>query len=437
MGVVEHDVFEERFHAGTGQARPFDVEGVEQDSGLEGGGVREVLHHQVGCGVAQAVAFESTDNFLDDEGVAVGDEVGGVGVVLLEPVVVVADDHQPVAGVEFLLAPEDAAADLFVEVVGPAVGPGDDDDVALAVAVVEVVEQFGEVVAGDNVEVRVGCGGELGQGGIDRVGEVLGQGNVLPEGVGVGEDAAVEFLADDVVEGAFGEGQVEFAGEARAVEGGGDGAADRGKLGVIADEDDAAARRLQAELEEVGEEVAVMEAGARGTGLAEAAVAPDHGGLVDDEDRTLSGVGGDGGRGAAVGGGLSEVNAPVDGARLEAGIAAHDLGGAAGGGEELDGPAEVAEDLDEGGHGGGLSRSGVAADDKTTPRLGAHKKAAQRMQQRLLARRGGVREAGPQAVFDFFGVGAVGHGGIQGRRQGAVGRGQSTGLQGGRPAGIP
>ena len=351
--------------------------------------------------------------------------------------VIVADDHQPVAGIEFLLAPEDAAADLLVEVVGSAVGPGDDDHVLLAVPVVEVVEQFGEVVASDDVEVRVGCGGELGERGVDRVGEVLGQGNVLPEGVGVGQDPAVEFLADDVVEGAFGEGQVEFAGEARAVEGGGDGAADRGELGIVADEDDAAARRLQAELEEVGEEVAVMEAGARGTGLAEAAVAPNHGRLVDDEDRTFSGVGGDVGRSAAVWGGLSEVNAPVDGTRLEVGIAAHDLGGAAGGGEELDGPAEVAEDLDEGGHGGGFSRTRIAADDQATPRLGAHEKAAQRMQQRLLARRGGVREAGPQAVFDFFGVGAVGHGGIQGRRQGAVGRGQSTGLQGGRPAGIP
>ena len=38
--------------------------------------------------------------------------------------------------------------------------------------------------------------------------------------MGVGEDPAVEFLADDVVEGAFGEGEVEFAGEAFAVEAG-------------------------------------------------------------------------------------------------------------------------------------------------------------------------------------------------------------------------
>ena len=412
VSVVEHHILEECLHAGAGQARSFDMERVEQDGRLEGRGVREVLHDQVGCGVAQAIALEPTDNLLDDERVAVGDEVGGVGVVLLEPMVIVADDHQPVAGVEFLLAPEDAAADLFVEVVGPAVGAGDDDDILFAVSVVQVVEELGEVVAGDNVEVRVGRGGELGEGGVDRVGEVLGEGNVLPQGMGVGEDPAVEFLADDVVEVAFGEGQVEFTGEARSVEGGRDGAADGRELGVVADEDDAAARGLQAELEEVGEEVAVMEAGARGTGLAKAAVASDHGGFVDDEDCALAGVGGDGGRRAAVGGGLSEVDAPVDGARLEAGIAAHDLGGAAGGGEEFDRAAEVAQDLHEGGHRGGLSRSGIAADHQAAARLRADEEAAQRVQQRLLTRRGGVREGGAQALFDFFRV-VAGHGGMR------------------------
>ncbi len=127
--------------------------------------------------------------------------------------VVVADHHEAVAGVEFLLAPEDAAADLLVEVVGPFVGPCDDHDVLLAVAVVEVVEQFGQVVAGDDVEVRVGGAGELGERGLDVFGEVLGEGDVLTQGVGVGEDAAVQFLADDVVEGALGEGEVELAGQ--------------------------------------------------------------------------------------------------------------------------------------------------------------------------------------------------------------------------------
>ena len=90
---------------------------------------------------------------MDDEGVAVGDEVGGVGVLVFEPVVVVADDHEAVAGVEFFLAPEDAAADLLVEVVGPAVGPCDDHDVLLTMAVVEVIEQFGQVIASDDVQV--------------------------------------------------------------------------------------------------------------------------------------------------------------------------------------------------------------------------------------------------------------------------------------------
>ncbi len=220
MAVVEHDVFEERLHAGARQAGAIDVEGVQHDGGFEARGVGEVLHFQIGRGVAQAVAFETAHDFLDHKGVAVGDEVGGVSVVFFEPVVIVADHHEAVAGVDFFLAPEDAAADLLVEIVGPFVGPCDDHDVLLAVAVVEVVEQFGEVVAGDDVEVRVGGAGELGERGLDVFGEVLGEGDVLTQGVGVGEDAAVEFLADDVVEGALGEGEVELAGQLGAVEGG-------------------------------------------------------------------------------------------------------------------------------------------------------------------------------------------------------------------------
>ena len=127
--------------------------------------------------------------------------------------VIVADDHEAVAGVEFFLAPEDAAADLLVEVVGPAVGPGDDHHVLLTMAVVEVIEQFRQVIASDDVQVWVRSGVELGKWGLDVFGQVLGQGNVLPQGVGVGEYAAVEFLTDNVVEGAFGEGEVEFAGQ--------------------------------------------------------------------------------------------------------------------------------------------------------------------------------------------------------------------------------
>ena len=92
----------------------------------------------------------------------------------------------------------------------------------------------------------------------------------------------------------------------------------------------------------------------------------------------------------------------MNGARLQAGVTAHDLGGAASGGEEFDGSPEVAEDLDEGGHGGGLSRAGIAADHEAAAGLGADEEAAQRMEQRVLARGGGVRECGPQAVFDFF-----------------------------------
>ena len=228
VAVVEHDVFEERLHAGAGQAGTVDVEGVQHDGGLETRRIGEILHFQVGRGVAQSVAFESAHDFLDHKGVAVGDEVGGVGVLVFEPMVVVADHHEAVAGVEFFLAPEDAAADLLVEIVGPAVASGDHDHVLLAVPVVQVVQEFGEVVAGGDVQVRVGGGGELGEGGLDVFGKVLGEGDVLAQGVGVGEDAAVEFLTHDVVEGPLCEGKVEFPREFGPVEGWGDGAANGG-----------------------------------------------------------------------------------------------------------------------------------------------------------------------------------------------------------------
>ena len=366
------------------------------------GGVGEVLHFQVGRGVAQAVAFETAHDFLDDKGVAVGDEVGGVGVLVFEPVVIVADHHEAVAGVEFFLAPEDAAADLLVEVVGPAVGPGDDHHVLLAVAVVEVIEQFGEVVAGDDVQVRVGGAGELGERGLDVFGEVLGEGDVLTQGVGVGEDAAVEFLTDDVVEGALGEGEVEFAGQLGAVEGGGDRAADRRQLGVVADEDDAAAGGLQAEFEEVGEEVAVAEPCAGGAGLPKAAVAPDHGGLVHDEDRALAGVRAQcwpmcrhrrwlcGGR---CGGGWCWLGGRHSGPSLgRRGRLARAVRRS----------AEVSQDPDQGGHGGRLSRSGIAANHQATAGLRAHKKPSQRMDERVLTGGRGVRKGALQAVFSFF-----------------------------------
>ena len=46
--------------------------------------------------------------------------------------------------------------------------------------------------------------------------------------------------------------------------------------------------------------------------------------------------------------------------------------------------------------------------------MGAHEEAPEGVQQRLLARRGGVREGGAQSLFDFFGGEGVGHGGKRG-----------------------
>ena len=286
--------------------------------------------------------------------------------------VVVADDHEAVASVEFLLAPEDAAADLLVEVVGPAVGPGNDHHFLFTISVVEVIEQFRQVIASDGVQVWVRSGVELGKWGIDVFRQVLGQGNVLPQGMGIREYAAVQFLTDNVIEGAFGEGEVEFAGQPWAVESGGDGTANGRKLGVVTHQDDPAAGGLQAELKKVREEVALPEPSTCCAGLPKTTVAANHGGLIHDEDGSLAGIGRNTRRCPAIWGGFAEIDAPVDGAGLEAGIAAHDLRCASSWRKQFDGPAEVAEDADQGGHGGGLSRSGISANHQATARLRAH-----------------------------------------------------------------
>ena len=201
--------------------------------------------------------------------------------------------------------------------------------------VVQIVQEFGEVISRGDVQVGVGFGVELGKGGFDVLGKVLGQGNVLTQGVCVGEDAAVEFLTHHVVEGALCEGKVEFPREFGPVEGWGNGAANRGQLGVVSHQDDPAAGGLQTEREKVGEEVSVVKSCPSSTGLPKSAVAPDHGRFVHNEDRTFSCVGRDAGRGAAISGGLAEVNAAVNGARLNAGIPSHHLGRTTGGGQQF------------------------------------------------------------------------------------------------------
>ena len=316
VAVVEHDVFEQRLHAGAGQAGTIHVQRIQHDAGLETRRIGEILHFQVGRGVAQSVTFESAHDFLHHKGVTVGDEVGGVGVLVFEPMVVVADNHEAVAGIEFFFAPEDAPPDLLIEIVGPAVASGDHDHVLLSMPVVQIVQEFGEVISRGDVQVGVGFGAELGKGGFDVFGKVLGQSNVLPQGVCVGEDAAVEFLTHHVVERTLCEGKVEFPREFGPVEGWGDGAANRGKLGVVSHQDDPAARGLQTEREKVGQEVSVMKSCPSSTGLPKSAVASDHGRLIHDKNRALSCVGGNAGRSATISGGLSEVDAAVNGARL-------------------------------------------------------------------------------------------------------------------------
>ena len=153
-----------------------------------------------------------------------------------------------------------------------------------------------------------------------------------------------------------------------------------------------------------------MESGPCSTGLTEAAVATNHRSFVHYEDGAFAGVGGDGGRGAAVCCGLSEVNAPVNGARLKSCVSSHDLGCSASGGEQFHWAAKVSEHPYQCRHGGGFSRTGIAANDQAAARLRADKEAPQRMNQSVLTGRWLVWEGGPEAFFYFVGCGGCGHG---------------------------
>ena len=170
--------------------------------------------------------------------------------------------------------------------------------------------------------------------------------------------------------------------------------------------------------------------------LSESAVAPDHGGLIHDEDRAFSGERGECGGCSAVWCGFAQVNAAVNGTRLKSGITAHDLGGAACGGEQFNRTAEVAKDTHECGHGGGFSRTGITTDHETAPGLCADQKPPQRMNQAILTGGWSVRKCPPQAVFNFVGCWGCRH--VQGLRRLQVAnvRGQSTDPEGGRPLGI-
>ena len=154
-------------------------------------------------------------------------------------------------------------------------------------------------------------------------------------------------------------------------------------------------------MKEVGEQVALAETGACCSCLTESAVASNHRSFIHDEDRAFSGIGCDAGGGSAVGSGLAEVNAAVDGARLKARVSAHDLRGAARRSEQFYRTAQVAEDLNEGGHRGGLSRSCIAPHHEAAPGLRADQEAAQCVDESVLTWCGNMRKRPPEAVFNF------------------------------------
>ncbi len=123
--------------------------------------------------------------------VAVGDEAD-FG-VFIEPVVVVLDGHEIVAGGDAVFAVEDALPDFAVEEVCAFVGAGDGDDVVACVVAVEVKEQVLEFAALDAGEVVKGLAAEEGEGNVLAA-------DLVAELGGVEEDAGVVGLPHHVGE---------------------------------------------------------------------------------------------------------------------------------------------------------------------------------------------------------------------------------------------
>lgn len=366
-----------------------EVGNVAHDLHGDGGEVGVVAQADFDVGEVHPVAFLVPEDALDLQGVPVGNE-GGWGVfIAFEPEVIVAHNHEEVAAGDGFFAPEDAVADVPVEFVGALVRARDDDDAFGAIPSVQGVDAFFEFAAVDLHDIGKALGAEVGEAAM-----ALHQ--LQAQGVGIEEDAGVEFLPNDFFELHFAEGKVVVASEVLHLEGRTVVGAYWWQLGPIADEDESAILAGKHELHQV-----VKEAARTGKALFTAAAVADHRCFIDNEYGVFLSVGGEakGCFGAVV---VLDVDAAVDGERGVAGEGCQHLCCPSCWCHQRHFVAEVVQYFDEGAGHGGFSGSCIPANEEGALRLLAVDELGQEAQEAILSFGWRIGELGPQSRLKFI-----------------------------------
>ena len=235
VGVVGTDVVVQGLALGPGLRRALGRQHTQVDVHGKTGVVGHVRQPNLGFHKGGVVPLKARQNAVHDEGVSIRDEVGRQLFVVRQPVVVVGDDHEAIPSVEVVLLPQDPRPDLLVELHGPLVGARDDHEVVFAVFGVEVDKQIFQLLPKHPLQPRSRLKMWQRHGVVD-----VGDGHAHPQVVGVAQNGAVQFLAHDVVQGDFGEGEVKGFTQLRALKGRTFRRANGRKLSVVADEHESA-----------------------------------------------------------------------------------------------------------------------------------------------------------------------------------------------------
>src|SRR5699024_4592453 len=271
--------------------------------------------------------------------------------------VVVLHHHQHIARLDFFLGVEYVPPDSLVEPVGPPVGAGVDDGLLAAVTRVAFLHLFEKFPAVDCPEIRVGHFEQR------RFRDARFEHAAYQRGVA--KDARIFAVTHHFVQRAVRDRAVR--GHEVGVEGRTAVVTYGRQLGVVAYEQDAAARALTDVTEQVVEQRTASERGARiGRG-------GKHRSLVDDEACVLRAVEVEREARFRVGGTFLPVYLFMYGRGAEARMACHDLRGASGGGEQYRLYLQLFERRHERRDDGRLGRSGITVQDEDALGVGVGK----------------------------------------------------------------
>ena len=277
--------------------------------------------------------------------------------MVCKPVVVVGHHHEPVAGVEAVFLPKHPRPNVLVELNRPLVGPGDHHDVVLPVLGVQVDKQLFQILAAHTLQSCAKL--EVRQG---RWPLGFRHAHEHAEVVGVAEDGAVEFLADDVFQGDLSQREPKVHLQRISLQGRTQRSSHGRQLGVVPDQHQSAALARVHKLHEVVEQAPVLKAAGR-----EPRRLPDHGRFVHHKEGVRSLVGHQPVARAAVRRAHGTVDVPVNGRRGLAGMFGQDLGGPPRGSQEHATLTHLPQRADHSAHRGGLSGPRVASQDEGAP----------------------------------------------------------------------